>query len=83
MKSSAERWFEQNAKKPRNTKSEKTAAVLTIRDADKMTKAGRKRIAKWLTSHAELIIAEGHKYAPRFRGRYLYVEQNVPGGKET
>ena len=51
---------------------EKAAAVLTVLDADKMTAAGRKRIAAWLRSQADMITAEGDNYAPRFRGRYLY-----------
>lgn len=58
------------ARKPAT--NEKAAAVLTVVDAGKMTAAGRKRIAAWLRSHAEMIIAEGDNYAPRFRGRYLY-----------
>lgn len=51
---------------------EKSAAVLTVFDAHKMTPAGRKRIAKWLRSHADMLVGEGKNYAPRFRGRYLY-----------
>lgn len=59
--------------KPRKAPAnEKAAATLTVLDAGRMTAAGRKRIAAWLRSHAEMIIAEGDNYAPRFRGRYLY-----------
>ena len=49
----------------------KAAAILTVRDADKMTPDGRKRIAGWLRAQAKLILAEGDNYAPRFRGGYL------------
>lgn len=51
--------------------SGKSVAVLAIKDAASMTPAGRKVIAKWLRSHADLILAEGYNYAPKFRGRYL------------
>ena len=58
--------------------NEKTAAVVTIFDAGKMSPAGRKRIAAWLRSQADMILTEGDNYSDRFRGRYLYNE-----GKEA
>lgn len=53
-------------------KIEKSAAIVTIYDADKMTAAGRKRIADWLRNHADWLLEHGKDYSPRFRGRYLY-----------
>ena len=53
-------------------KVEKTAAVLTIRDAPKMTMKGRKRIAAWLRSRAVLLEKNGDLLASRFTARYLY-----------
>lgn len=52
-------------------KTQKSAAVLTVKDSDKMTKAGRKRIAKWLRKQADDLEMTGHNYASRFRARYL------------
>lgn len=53
---------------------ELSAAVLTIKDADKMTEQGRADVANWLRRQAKLLKAHGKDYAPRFRGRYLYRE---------
>lgn len=50
----------------------KSAAVVTVWRADEMTKRGRKAIAKWLRRQAEMLEADGHLYAKRFTGRYLY-----------
>ena len=62
----------------RGASNEKTAAVVTIFDAGKMSPAGRKRIAAWLRNQADMILTEGDNYSDRFRGRYLYNE-----GKEA
>lgn len=51
---------------------EKSAAIVTIKDADKMTKRGRKAVANWLREHAEMLESYGPEYAGVFRGRYLY-----------
>lgn len=53
-------------------KTEKSAAVLTIKDAHRMSPKGRKEVAQWLRNHAEWLIEHGNEYAPRFRARYLY-----------
>lgn len=58
--------------KPKKPQPDKSAAVITIFDADKMTARGRKAIAKWLQHHAQMLLEHGKEYAPRFRGRYLY-----------
>lgn len=51
---------------------EKSAAIVTVRDADKMTKVGRKKIAKWLRQQAGFIEQHGQEFAGRFTARYLY-----------
>lgn len=50
----------------------KSAAIVTIYDAARMTKAGRKRIAKWLRSRADLLENHGDLMASRFVSRWLY-----------
>ena len=52
-------------------------ADVTIRDADKMTTAERKRVAKWLRAQADLIIDQGDTYAPHFCGRYIRSAKGV------
>ena len=51
---------------------EKSAAILTIKDADKMSKRGRKEVAAWLRRHAKYLEQHGQAYSSRFTGRYLY-----------
>ena len=58
--------------KPAKIEREKTAAVLTIKDAGEMTTRGRKAVAEWLRKQASWLEKDGHVYAPRFRARYLY-----------
>jgi hypothetical protein len=53
-------------------KKERSAAILSIKDADKMSKKGRKAIAKWLQMHAQYLLQYGPNYAGRFRARYIY-----------
>lgn len=50
----------------------KSAAIVTIRDADKMSPKGRKRIAAWLRSRAVLLEQHGDLMAKTFTARYLY-----------
>lgn len=54
-----------------NTK-EKCVAVVTIREAAKMSEESRKAIAEWLRMHADMIVEEGHNYDRVFRGHYHY-----------
>lgn len=54
------------------TKTPKSAAIVTIFDASKMTPAGRKRIAKWLRSRADLLENHADLMASRFTSRWLY-----------
>lgn len=53
---------------------ERSAAVLTIKDADQMTKRGRRDIADWLRKQADFLIEHGDQFSGRFRARYLYRE---------
>lgn len=52
--------------------AEKSAAILTIKDAPNMTRKGRKSVANWLRDHAKWLEEDGDKYSNRFIGRYLY-----------
>ena len=51
---------------------EKSAAIVTIKDAPKMNMKGRKRIAAWLRSRAVLLEKHGDLMASRFTARYIY-----------
>ena len=51
---------------------EKSAAIVTIKDAPSMTKRGRKAIAAWLRKHADWLEQDGDKYSKWFTGRYIY-----------
>lgn len=53
-------------------KVEKSAAILTIKDASKMTPKGRKKIAAWLRSRAVLLEKHGDLMTARFTARYIY-----------
>ena len=51
---------------------EKSAAILTIKDAPAMTRKGRKDIASWLRRQAQFLEQHGQEFSHRFTGRYLY-----------
>ena len=51
---------------------DKSAAIVTIKNADSMTKRGRKAIAEWLRRKAEFLEENGDQFSPRFTARYLY-----------
>lgn len=53
-------------------KVEKSAAILTIKDAPNMSAKGKKEIAEWLRRQAKMLIKDGDKYAKNFTARYLY-----------
>ena len=55
----------------------KTAAILTIRDADRMSVRGRTEIAEWLFRAAQDLIQLGGQYSGRFTARYLYPVKKV------
>jgi len=50
----------------------KSAATLTIKEADRMTEDGRKEVADWLRAQADSLEEGGHDYAARFRARYMF-----------
>lgn len=55
------------------TKSDiKSAAILTVKDAPKMSATGKKAIANWLRRQATMLEREGKHYSARFTARYLY-----------
>lgn len=51
---------------------EKSAAVLTIYDAQLMTERGKKEIAAWLRRQANFLMKHNKELDKRFRARYLY-----------
>ena len=55
----------------------KSAAVITVRDASKMTKRGKKQVAAWMRKHADMLEVEGHNYSRRFTGRYIIREASL------
>jgi hypothetical protein len=55
----------------RKTKT-KSAAIVTIHNAPKMTLEGRRRIAKWLRSRAVCLEKHGDLMGPRYVARWLY-----------
>jgi len=57
------------------TRAPKSAAVITVFNADMMTKQGRKRIAKWMREQAEFLEEFGPKYSWRFTSRYMYASR--------
>lgn len=50
----------------------KTAAVITIKDIQKMTPAGRRMIYNWLVKQAKFLLTNHKELAPNFRARYIY-----------
>lgn len=53
-------------------RKDKAAAILSIKDADKMPAKGRRQIAKWLRRQADMFVTDGKHYAAKFTARYLY-----------
>lgn len=51
---------------------EKSAAILTMKDADNMTNEGRKDIARWLRRQADFLVKHHREFASRYTARYLY-----------
>lgn len=54
--------------------TEKSAVILTVKDAQIMTPEGKKEIARWLRRQAKMLEQHGNEYATRFTARYLYRE---------
>lgn len=55
-------------------KKERSAAIVTIKDADRMTPKGRREIAAWLRRQAGFLTKHGDNFAGLFRARYIYTE---------
>lgn len=51
---------------------EKSAAIVTIKDAPKMSRRGRKAIADWLRRQANFLETNADQLSNRFTARYLY-----------
>lgn len=45
-------------------------ATVTIRLAGEFSEAGRKKLADWLRSQADMVQVEGDQYSKVFRARY-------------
>jgi hypothetical protein len=52
--------------------AEKSAAIITIKDAPEMTKRGRRQVASWMRKQADFLEFEGKALSNRFTARYLY-----------
>lgn len=50
----------------------KSAAIVTIKEADRMSAKGRKAVAAWLRRQADFLEKHGKEYSTRFTARYLY-----------
>lgn len=51
----------------------KSVAIITIKEAARMSKHGRERIAAWLERQAENLRSSGTNLGKRFTARYIYV----------
>lgn len=51
---------------------EKSAAIVTIKDAQDMTPEGRKDIARWLRRQAAFLEKHAEELSNRYTARYLY-----------
>jgi len=53
-------------------RKQKASAIITIRDADKMTPRGRRAVAAWMVRQAGFLTKFGRELSPRFTARFLY-----------
>lgn len=53
----------------------KSAVVLTIRDAAKMTPEGRRDIARWLDRQKRFLLKHSQELSSRFTARYIYNDE--------
>ena len=58
--------------KQAKSKPEQSAAIVTIKDAPKMSKRGRRDVARWLRRQADFLEQHTDQFATRFTARYLY-----------
>ncbi len=54
----------------------RSAAVLTLRDAARMTPKGRREIARWLERQARDLVEFGDQYSGTLRARYFRVPRD-------
>jgi len=66
--------------KRKKSKKYRSAAILTVLAADRMSAAGRLLIATWLRKQAQNIIRYGNVYSQRFTARYMYATIAWIGG---
>ena len=59
------------------SKGLKVAASLIVYDVPRMTRAGRKRIAKWLRSRADWLEKHEDLAAKNWRARYYYSSSDI------
>lgn len=50
----------------------KSAAIITIKDAPRMSTKGKRAIAKWMKRQADFLLQNNKQLSPRFTARYLY-----------
>lgn len=50
----------------------KSAAIITIRDAAKMSKKGKRDIVAWMRRQAEFLEKHNDELSSRYTARYLY-----------
>jgi len=50
----------------------KTAAIVTIKKASKMSPLGRQEIARWLRNQAKWLVKHGPEYCDTFHAKYYY-----------
>lgn len=50
----------------------RTAAIVTIKDAPRMTRKGRNHVANWLEEQAAFLRGNAAQLSRRFQARYLY-----------
>lgn len=63
---------EENMPKVKSKAKDKSAAIITIKDPDKMDKRGRRAIAQWMRRQADFLETPGGKFSSRYTARYLY-----------
>lgn len=59
--------------------TEKTAAIITIKDGAIMTENGRKEIAKWMRYQAQVLLQDGENFSKQYRARYVYDNNDEEG----
>lgn len=58
-------------------RKDESAAIVTVKHADRMTRQGRRRVAAWLRRQAGFLERHGDEFAGRFTARYLYAPRGT------